>query len=102
MSSRNDFINKGKVGINAQLEALRRFDSKPYLPCVGKTLPSLVIHGGSDQVLPREHANDLHAMLGDTSNIMILPDADHHCWITHGHEVVSRVSAFLEEQRDFD
>mmetsp|Transcript_19327 Transcript_19327/g.29816 ORF Transcript_19327/g.29816 Transcript_19327/m.29816 type:complete len:422 (-) Transcript_19327:222-1487(-) len=101
VSSRNDFINKGKVGINAQLEALRRFDSDLYLPCVGRALPSLVIHGGSDQVLPRENATDLHAMLGGTSNIMILPDADHHCWITHGHEVVSRVSAFLEEQEDF-
>ena len=76
-------------------------------------IPSIVIHGRDDRVIPVHHAKKLHSVLDGpkshsssentecrknylqrNSELVLIEDCDHLCWITNGHDLVNVLGEF--------
>jgi len=73
---------------------------KEALEQTGKIfLPTLVIHGDRDTLVPLQEARNLYEGLGSSQKrLLIIPDADHNTIIfAHPHLYFSAISEFIEE-----
>ena len=108
--TRNIHSQKGKEGINAQRNALlkSKFNSNQLLQDVGSfNIPSLIIHGRNDSVFHWQCAIEMINILKRKSNskntatqLSIIEECDHMCWITHGIDVVAILGNFLNESKN--
>ncbi len=123
IETRKSFINSDNFGIIQQRrELLRQFgdglnmdildntvaDNNHYLHIVRTNkIPSAVVHGEDDSVIPVNHAKLMHTFLveentrangndqnGLPNELFLLQECDHLCWITHGLEVADILGAF--------
>lgn len=114
LRTRRTFPTEAGAGIAAQRRALRAFDSSEYLPYIGGGgcasgddgggIPSLIVHGKKDRVVPYGNALELHQMLGDTAKLTLLEECGHLVWVTHSNQLVKQLSEFFGpacEQKGF-
>jgi pimeloyl-ACP methyl ester carboxylesterase len=59
------------------------------------TLPTLIIHGDADAIVPIDSAGKLSAELIPNSKLVVLKDAPHGCNVTHADEFNAELLAFL-------
>ena len=117
ISSREEFVNGiGFDGIMAQRSVLLNEShgvwnnqNKPlHLGDLG--IPSIVIHGKKDSIIPFNHGKRLHYIMDNKSTGLtqeksiakfgVIQHCDHLCWITNGHELVQMVGAFFQKRTD--
>lgn len=85
--------NRPLAGIASQAQALARFNLSRRLPSL--PTPTLLLHGDEDQMVPLESGKLLHSLIPE-SQMIELKGAAHLFWITHLHDTVRPVSAFLK------
>ena len=85
--------NRPLDGISSQAVALSKFNLSRHLPSL--STPTLIIHGDEDQMVPIESGKLLHNLLPE-SQMIELKGAAHLFWITHLHDTVRPVAAFLK------
>lgn len=73
-------------------ESLYEVDLRPHL--ARATLPTLIIHGERDQIVPVGAAKELAAQLPN-NQLIILPEAGHVPTMTHPQAVTSAINAFF-------
>lgn len=117
IETRNNFVNNDNIGILQQKNVLLEQEQKKsinhhkgvsiedhFLHIVKeKEIPVVTIHGEDDSVISVDHAERIHSYLTShdkdnankvNSQLFILKECDHLCWITHGHEVVDILGDF--------
>jgi len=82
-----------------QLGALFGWSSVPLLPLLN--VPTLVISGDDDQVVPPLNARFLHAMIPN-SRLRTIPGAGHLAMLSHTHEFVAELNRFLDPSPSVD
>lgn len=75
-----------------------KYDSRPHLKNIH--LPTLVIHGDADPIIPESHARDIYDNLKTQKWLWIVPNSRHiECFFVNGGELKQRFISFLEEDR---
>ncbi|MCU4742282.1 alpha/beta fold hydrolase [Natronoglomus mannanivorans] len=86
-----------ETGWRAQLAALEGFDATGWL--VELTLPTLVVHGTSDELVPADAGHDLARGL-PRGEFEPLEGAGHLCFVERSRTVNDRILGFLESYSD--
>lgn len=84
--------NRPHKGIILQMKALMKFNVASRLAHI--KIPTLILHGDEDQVVPIDAARILHQRITN-SHFVELKGAAHLFWITHLHDAVRPIAAFL-------
>lgn len=80
-------------GMISSLQGMKtRPDSNPHLPKI--KVPTLIIHGEDDQIIPLSEADSMHAAIPD-SQLEIIPDAGHLPNMEKSHQFNGIVKSFL-------
>lgn len=79
-------------GILLQMKALMKFNVASRLAQI--KIPTLILHGDEDQVVTIDAARLLHQRITN-SHFVELKGAAHFFWITHLHDAVRPIAAFL-------
>ena len=89
------------------IPAVVNFDDEP-LHLSALNIPSIILHGKDDRVIPVHHAKKLHHVMNSTQNfspirtktlrvnseLALIEDCDHLCWITNGHDLTNALGKF--------
>jgi len=121
IETRKSFENKDNYGILQQRRALLRHfshglevdildnivaENNHFLDIVKTNkIPFVIVHGEDDSVIPLDHARHMYSLLVEDksehdnqddrpSELFVLRECDHLCWITHGLEVVDVLGDF--------
>jgi len=65
----------------------------------GITVPTLILHGKQDRVVPFANAEKLHALIADSS-LVALPNAGHLCIVDQSQRVASELVRFLQRGKE--
>ena len=67
-----------------------------------RNIPTCIIHGKEDNIIPIQHASSLHLTFGQNiskdnykNQLHILEECDHFSWITHGQDLCLIFDGFL-------
>ena len=74
-------------------------------------IPSIVLHGQDDRVIPVHHAKKLYSVVNSkqdysstttqpqqrNSKLILIEDCDHLCWITNGHDLSNTLGKFWSD-----
>ena len=85
-------------GMKAMMSEFLRFDSRAWAGALG--LPTLVIAGSSDPLLPVRHARAVHTAIAG-SHFAEIPGAGHVPLAQHRPEVREAFRSFVEDHVDF-
>jgi pimeloyl-ACP methyl ester carboxylesterase len=77
------------------MDAFSRTDFRDDLPKI--TVPTLVIHGDSDNIVPFEGSGQRTHDAIEGSELVVLEDAPHGCNVSHASEFNEALLAFLEK-----
>lgn len=86
-------FNRPLEGIASQAVALSKFNLSRRLSALSS--PTLILHGDEDQMVPLDSGKLLHQLVPE-SQMIELKGAAHLFWITHLHDTVRPVAAFLK------
>lgn len=76
-----------------------QYDSRPHLKEI--KIPTLVIHGDSDPIIPEHHARDIYDNLKTRKWLWIIPKSRHiDGFFVNGGELKQRFISFLETGKD--
>ena len=84
--------NRPHKGLVSQMKALSKFNVASTVSKIN--IPALIIHGDEDDMIPIESARMLHQLIPN-AHFVELKGAAHLFWITHLHDTVRPVAAFL-------
>lgn len=86
-----------QASIKATLDCVTSFSKTDFRPDMSKIdVPTLVIHGDDDQIVPFEATGKLAAQMIAGSRLSVYPGAPHATAITHADAVNRDIAAFLE------
>ncbi|WP_131194877.1 alpha/beta fold hydrolase [Lichenihabitans psoromatis] len=95
---RDSFWLQGMMaGIKAEYDCIKAFsetDQTDDLKAID--VPTLILQGDDDQIVPTEHASKLQAKLIKGATLKIYPGAPHGMCSTHKHEVSADILAFAK------
>jgi len=84
--------NRPYPGTLGQMKAIAKFNVSQRIQNV--KIPALIVHGDEDQMVPVESGRLLHKLIPE-SHMVELKGAGHLFWITHLHDTIRPVAAFL-------
>lgn len=79
-------------GLLGQMQALSKFNLSRRVSSI--RIPTFIVHGDEDAMVPLESGKMLHQLIPESQMIEI-KGAAHLFWITHLHDTVRPVAAFL-------
>jgi pimeloyl-ACP methyl ester carboxylesterase len=82
-----------RAGFNADMKL---FSQAPRYPIENVRIPTLVVHGTADMVVPREHG-EFVANGVPGAELLLIEGGGHLCAATHKEQVLPRVIDFLSE-----
>lgn len=96
---REHFWLQGMMGgINGQYDCIHEFSEVDYTPDLARIqVPTLVIHGDDDQIVPIDASGKRSAELVSNARLKIYPGAPHGLPITHQGELNQDLLAFIRE-----
>jgi non-heme chloroperoxidase len=96
---RDSFWLQGMMaGLKAEYDCIKAFsetDQTSDLKAI--TVPTLILQGDDDQIVPIEHASKLQAKLVRNATLKVYPGAPHGMCSTHKDQVNADLLAFLHE-----
>jgi non-heme chloroperoxidase len=94
---RDSFWLQGMIGgIKGQYECIKQFSEVDYTPDLKKVeVPTLVIHGDDDQIVPIDDAGRLSAKIVKHATLKVYPGAPHGLTATHQDQVNNDLLAFI-------
>ena len=88
---------RSETGLSGQFAALTKFSSLKYLESL--TMPSLVIHGDQDRVLPYANAESLASKLPN-ARLERLAGSGHFWWEDNSHDSIRILTNFMDRVED--
>lgn len=79
-------------GTMGQMKAISKFNVSQKLHTI--RIPTLIVHGDEDEMVPVESGKLIHNLVPE-SHMVELKGAGHLFWITHLHDTIRPVAAFL-------
>jgi non-heme chloroperoxidase len=97
---RDSFWLQGMMGgFKGIYDCIKQFSETDFTPDLKKIdVPTLVIHGDDDQIVPIADASMLTAKLVKGANLKIYPGAPHGLCSTHKHQVNEDLLAFISSE----
>ncbi|RDI97357.1 alpha/beta hydrolase [Dyella solisilvae] len=94
---RDSFWRQGMVGgLKGLYECIKQFSEVDYTPDLKKIeVPTLVIHGDDDQIVPIDDAGRLSAKIVKHATLKVYPGAPHGLTATHQEEVNKDLLEFI-------
>lgn len=91
------FLQLGlQAGLKAKIASTAAFSETDFRPDMAKiTVPTLIIHGDDDQVVPIEGTGSLAAEMIQNATLKVYPGAPHGFTVTHQTELTKDLLAFL-------
>jgi non-heme chloroperoxidase len=95
---RDSFWLQGMMGgIKGQLDCIREFSEVDYTEDLKKIdVPTLIIHGDDDQIVPIDAAGRLSAKIVKDATLKVYPGAPHGLAVTHQDQLNADLLAFLK------
>jgi non-heme chloroperoxidase len=96
---RDAFWHQGmQAGFNAVFDCIKAFSETDFTEDLKKfDIPTLIIHGDDDQIVPIGASAHLSSKLIEASTLKIYPDAPHGLCSTHKDQINSDLLEFCEE-----
>jgi non-heme chloroperoxidase len=96
---RDSFWLQGmQAGFNAVFDCIKQFSETDFTEDLKKiTVPTLILHGGDDQIVPIEASANLSVKLVKGATLKVYPGAPHGMCSTHKNQVNADLLAFLQE-----
>lgn len=93
-----DFWRQGMAGsIKGQYECIKQFSEVDYTADLKKiTVPTLILHGGDDQIVPIDDSAKLSAKIVKNATLKVYEGAPHGMCATHVEQVNADLLAFLK------
>ncbi|GBD55981.1 alpha/beta fold hydrolase [Gluconobacter wancherniae] len=86
-----------QASLKATIDCVTAFSETDFRPDMGKiNVPTLIIHGDDDQVVPFEATGALAAKMISNATLKIYPGAPHGFIVTHQEELFQDLHAFLK------
>ncbi len=83
-------------GIVGQYACIKEFSEVDYTEDLKKmTVPTLILHGDDDQIVPIDNAARLSAEIAPNATLKVYPGASHGMCVTHADQVNADLLAFL-------
>jgi non-heme chloroperoxidase len=94
---RDSFWMQGMMGsLKGQYDCIKEFSEVDYTPDLKKVeVPTLVIHGDDDQIVPIDHAGRLSAKIVKHATLKVYPGAPHGLTATHQEQVNNDLLEFI-------
>ena len=94
---RDSFWLQGMIGgLKGQYECIKQFSEVDYTPDLKKVeVPTLVIHGDDDQIVPIDDAGRLSAKIVKHATLKVYPGAPHGLTATHQDQVNNDLLTFI-------
>ena len=94
---RDSFWMQGMMGgLKGQYDCIKQFSEVDYTPDLKKVeVPTLVIHGDDDQIVPIDDSGRLSAKLVKNATLKVYPGAPHGLTATHQDQVNNDLLAFI-------
>ena len=94
---RDSFWLQGMIGgLKGQYECIKQFSEVDYTPDLKKVeVPTLVIHGDDDQIVPIDDAGRLSAKIVKHATLKVYPGAPHGLTATHQDQVNHDLLTFI-------
>ena len=94
---RDSFWLQGMMGgLKAEYDCVKAFSETDQTDDLkGVTIPTLILHGDDDQIVPIAGAGELQAKLIKGATFKVYPGAPHGMCSTHKHQVNADLIAFL-------
>jgi non-heme chloroperoxidase len=94
---RDSFWLQGMMGgLKAEYDCVKAFSETDQTDDLkGVTIPTLILHGDDDQIVPISGAGELQAKLINGATFKVYPGAPHGMCSTHKHQVNADLIAFL-------
>lgn len=94
---REEYWRQGMAtGIMAAYEAIGAFSETDFRPDLKKiTVPTLIVHGSDDQIVPLEISGDLTAKIVTHAKLLVYDAAPHGLIVTHKDRLNADLLAFL-------
>jgi non-heme chloroperoxidase len=87
-----------QAGFNAVFDCIKAFSETDFTEDLKKfDIPTLIIHGDDDQIVPSGPSAHLASTLIEASTLKIYPEAPHGLCSTHKDQINSDLLAFCEE-----
>jgi non-heme chloroperoxidase len=88
---------QGMMGsLKGQYDCIKEFSEVDYTPDLKKVeVPTLVIHGDDDQIVPIDHAGRLSAKIVKHATLKVYPGAPHGLTATHQEQVNNDLLEFI-------
>lgn len=90
----NNPYPQSSIGYQRQLEALKSFDSKPWLNTI--KIPACIIAGEADLIAPLSDAKEVQQQLGNHTPLMIVPGG-HASPIEQPEKIANIISKFIND-----
>jgi pimeloyl-ACP methyl ester carboxylesterase len=82
----------------AQFQATRHFDAAEALEHIkGSKLPTLVVCGEEDEIMPLQNSVNLHALLSGQSTLVTYPETGHLLLIEEPENFASAIASFVSQ-----
>jgi non-heme chloroperoxidase len=96
---RDSFWLQGmQAGFNAVLDCIKQFSETDFTEDLKKiTVPTLILHGGDDQIVPIDASANLSVKLVKCATLKVYPGAPHGMCSTHKNQVNTDLLAFIQE-----
>jgi non-heme chloroperoxidase len=86
-----------QVGLKAALDCIKAFSETDFTEDLKKfDIPTLIIHGDDDQIVPLANSALLSSKLVKDSTLKVYPGADHGLTSTHREQFNTDLLAFLK------
>jgi non-heme chloroperoxidase len=97
--ARQSFWMQGmNAGVKAVYDCIEQFSQTDFTGDLKKmALPTLVIHGDDDQIVPIDAAGKLSATIAPMARLTIYPGAPHGLPVTHADRLNADLLAFIKE-----
>jgi len=94
----DEFWREGMLGsIQGQYECIKQFSEVDYTEDLKKIdVPTLVLHGEDDQIVPIDAAGRLSAKIVKNAKLKVYPGASHGMCTVNANEVNADLLAFLQ------
>ena len=94
---RDDYWRQGMAtGVLAAYDAIGAFSETDFRPDLAKiTVPTLIVHGSDDQIVPIEISGNLTAKIVRNAHLSVYEGAPHGLIITHKDKLNADLLAFL-------